>query len=332
MVRLVKIVVILGLLWSAYWYGAGFMIRRNLSGWLEQQAALGWQADVADMSTTGYPLEHVTTLTSPALADPGTGIAWSADWLDIASPALKPGTQALIFPSTPQRLSHLDQSVALTAQDMRADLILHTGKDMQLEKLSLTSGAWQITEENDLLASGDSLILSLDQGENPAEYHFTVDADTFTPGERMRRLMRPAANGSNSFDRLALDMSVTFDRPWDRTALELSRPQPALIDLKLAELQWGALRLKMAGTVTVANGVPTGNVTIQAENWQDMLDMARNTGAMPEAIAGTVETTLRLLSRASGNRDALDVELGLKDGRVYLGPLPIGPAPLLILR
>jgi hypothetical protein len=45
-----------------------------------------------------------------------------------------------------------------------------------------------------------------------------------------------------------------------------------------------------------------------------------------------LERTLEMVSRISGNPDALDVKLALRDGLTYLGPLPIGPAPYFYLR
>ncbi len=55
MMRLVKIAIVLGLLWSGYWYAAGYGLRSSISGWFATQQARGWQADYADMSTSGFP-------------------------------------------------------------------------------------------------------------------------------------------------------------------------------------------------------------------------------------------------------------------------------------
>ncbi|MEO1732019.1 MAG: DUF2125 domain-containing protein [Pseudomonadota bacterium] len=155
----------------------------------------------------------------------------------------------------------------------------------------------------------------------------------FTPGERMRRLLRTADTLPASFETLTLQMAVTFDRTWDRRALEANRPQPQHIDLRVAEARWGELRILAAGDLRVdAQGVPTGAITVKADNWQTMLDMAETSGALPPQLRGTVEQGLSLLSGLSGNPNALDVQFNFADGFVSLGPFPIGPAPRFILR
>ena len=45
---------------------------------------------------------------------------------------------------------------------------------------------------------------------------------------------------------------------------------------------------------------------------------------LPPEIADTVRDVLGLVASLNGNRDTLDVTLGLDRGRVMLGPLPIG--------
>ncbi len=333
MSRLLKLGIVLGLLWSLYWYGAGYSLRLGVAGWFQEREAQGWQADFASISTSGYPLRHITTLTSPALADPVNGTAWRADWLNLNNPAIWPGHQSLQFPETPQRLSYFDQTVVLRAQRMHADLHLTPGINLELERMALEAGQWQTDGPAGLIAGSESLVLSMVQTEDPATYRFEVQAPGFVPGDVVRRAAGPEAALPERFQTLELDLKVRFDRPWDRRALEERRPQPVAIDLKLARAEWGALSLFVAGAVTVdGNGVPTGKIAFKAENWRDMLAMLRESGAFPGIALESVERVLNLLAGVSGTRDTLDVELGLRDGMVTLGPFPLGPAPYIYLR
>lgn len=333
MMRLVKIAIVLALLWSGYWYAAGYGLRSGIAGWFTAQQARGWQADYAEMSSSGYPLHHVTTLTSPALADPGTGTAWQADWLDLQSPAIWPGQQTLRFADTPQRLSYYDQTSVIEAQNMVTALRLHPGVALALDSMALTSGPWVVTDDNGKVAQANSLTASMIQTDDPQTYDFLADAQQFSPGTSLRHLAGNAASLPPAFETLKLDMSVTFDRVWDRSALENSRPQPRAITLRLVDLHWGALRLLAAGQVTVdETGLPTGEVTLKADNWREMLAMAEATGAIPAQAVSPAERVLNLLAGIGGNPNALDVTLGFRNGFVTLGPVPLGPAPRLILR
>ena len=60
--------------------------------------------------------------------------------------------------------------------------------------------------------------------------------------------------------------------------------------------------------------------------------MANASGALPDQAVDPVNRVLGLLAGLSGNPNALDVELGFRDGFVTLGPVPLGPAPRIFLR
>ncbi len=330
---LIRAVIFIGVIWSAYWLIAGIGLRNAITTWFNQQQELGWQADFSDVATAGYATHHVTRLANPALADPVNGTAWSADWIEFQSPAIWPGRQLLRFADTPQRLSYYDQTATIQAKNLQAELHLQPGVALVLEKMSLTADPWSITEDADALAGGETLGLIMEQTEIPEAYNISARIDGFAPGDDLRDLMRSATTLPQSFETLELDMTTTFDRAWDRSALEQSRPQPVQIDLHLAEMEWGALRLFAAGELAVdSQGIPTGEIAIKAENWRDMIAMANAAGALPDQAVNPVTRALNFMAGLGGNPNALDMQLNFRDGFVALGPLPLGPAPRLILR
>lgn len=331
--RLIRVFIFIAIAWSAYWFIAGYGLRNAITGWFDAQQARGWQADFSDVETAGYPAHHVTRLNNPALADPATGTAWSADWIEFQSPAIWPGRQVLRFAETPQRLSYFDQTATIEADELQAELQLQPGVALVLEKMALTAGSWLITEDGDALAGGDTLGLVMEQTTVPEAYAITAQIDGFAPGDDLRDLMQSAASLPQRLERLELDMLTTFDKPWDRTALEESRPQPVALDLNLAEVKWGELRLFAAGELDIdARGIPTGEIAIKAENWRDMIAMANAAGALPDQAVDPVTRALNFMAGLGGNPNALDLQLNFRDGFVALGPLPLGPAPRLILR
>jgi len=330
---LIRVAIVIAVIWSGYWFIAGYGLRNAITSWFATQQEHGWQADFSDVETAGYPLRHTTRLNNPALADPRTGTAWSADWVEFQSPAIWPGRQVLRFADTPQRLSYFDQTVTVSARDLLAQLELQPGVALVLEKMALTAGPWSIADRAETLAGGDTLSLVMEQTADPEAYAISAKIDGFTPGDDLRDLMRSAATLPQAFETLELDMTATFDKAWDRSALEQSRPQPVRIDLRLAEMKWGALRLFAAGELDVdPQGIPTGEIAIKAENWRDMIAMANAAGALPDQAVDPVTRALNFMAGLSGNPNALDLQLNFRDGFVALGPLPLGPAPRLILR
>ncbi|WP_171235975.1 DUF2125 domain-containing protein [Ruegeria sp. HKCCA6837] len=331
--RLLRVFIFIAALWSIYWFIAGFGLRNAITGWFDQQQELGWQAEFSEVETAGYPTHHMTRLNNPALADPVTGTAWSADWIEFESPAIWPGRQILRFADTPQRLSYFDQTATIEADALQAQLQLRPGVALVLEKMALTAGPWSITENAQALAAGGTLELLMEQTATPEAYYMAVRVDGFAPGDELRDLMKSATSLPQAFETLELDMVATFSKPWDRSALEQGRPQPVRIDLKLAEAKWGGLRLFATGALDVdEQGIPTGEIAVKAENWRDMIAMANAAGALPDQAVDPVTRALNFMAGLGGNPNALDLQLNFRDGFVALGPLPLGPAPRLILR
>jgi hypothetical protein len=331
--RIIKILIGAVLLWSLYWFAAGYVVRAGISGWFAAQSGRGWQAEYAEIRSSGYPVLHATTLRNPALADPATGAAWRADWLVIESPAIWPGRQVLHFPATPQRLSYLDQTVVITADALTARLFLAPGRSLEVEELAVQSGGWLINSDQGPVVAADSLIVAMVQSEVAEVYGFEIDATEFAPGLSLRRAISSSTALPDSFETLRLEMSVTFDRAWDRLALEERRPQPRRIELRLADAHWGELRLRAAGVLDVDDqGIPTGDVTIKADNWREMLQMAQAARALSPQAAQGAERVFGMLAGLGNNPEALEVRLSFRDGVVAIGPLPLGPAPRIVLR
>lgn len=329
--RLVKSAILLVLLWSLLWYAAGFGLRRGIEGWFAAQRARGWQADYADVWTSGYPIRHIHRIEQPALADPATGAAWRADWLMLTSPAVWPGHQTVRFPASEQRLSYFDQTSVLIAQDMVARMNLRLGRALELERLELTTGEWALQGRDDRLAEADGLTLSMRQSDQPDTYHLLASAPDFAPGAALRLAAQLPRNLPAGFDVLDVEMTVRFDRPWDRRALEDRRPQPRAVTLDRAEARWGNLRLRASGTLEIdAEGLPTGDLMLRAENWNQMLRMATATGLLPPEAEAPLLRVLSML--AGGETLPLYTPLHFANGVMKLGPLPIGPAPRLLLR
>ena len=199
--------------------------------------------------------------------------------------------------------------------------------------MALQSGPWALTAGDLELAAGSGATMGMIQDDAvPEAYSIVLDIPDFAPAQRVRRLMGGEDSLPDTFDALRMKMDVVFDRPWDRSALELTRPQPRRIDLRLAEVAWGPLRISASGGFDVdAGGVPEGKLSIRAENWREMLQMAETAGALPRAAAQSAERALGFLAGLGGKREALDIQLNVTGGVVALGPLPLGPAPRLIL-
>ena len=330
--KLIWIFVLAAILWSGWWLVASISIRTGIATWFESREAEGWQAELGELTGGGFPLSLQTSLRDVALADPDAGLALQTSRLDISAPAWWPGDVTVSLDDTPILMaSPLGRSTLVMESGVMA-LHLHPSSALELETLGWTSDAWQLNDAAGTQVEAESLTLTMAQTTGPT-YDLNAQANQFAPGDATRARLRLPDNFPRAFDSLTLQATVTFDTEWDRRALDTARPQPRRIDLHLAEARWGDLRLNFAAALDVDSaGVPTGDVSLQAENWNTMLDLAEASGILPNSLRGQAEGILRMLAGASGHPDNLDVDLTLRDGAIYLAFFPIAPVPRLIIR
>ena len=111
--------------------------------------------------------------------------------------------------------------------------------------------------------------------------------------------------------------------------------------LDLAEAQWGEMQFQAAGALEVdETGRLDGTLTVRAENWRAILEVAERLSLLPPSTRNAVEQILALFSSAPDSADVtgktkaerINTTLRFRQGQMWAGPLPLGPAPRLILR
>lgn len=327
---LILILVVAGA-WSAYWFIASQGVKSGFETWLDARHAEGWVAEAEEIRVAGFPNRIDTSFEDLMLADPESGIAWEAPFFQILALSYRPNHVIAVWPPE-QRLSTPQDRFTLTSEDMRASFVIKPGSDLSFARSTVTAQDLSIRADGAREATHfETVTLATERiaDDDAPSYRFGVSAEGFAPAlpARLRDTL-PA-----TLEALNVDMAVTFDRPWDRRAIEQARPQPRRIDVRLAEAKWGELELLVAGELDVdARGLPDGELTVKARNWRDILELAVATGTLPQSLAGTLENGLSLVAGLSGNPRTIDLPLTFRRGQVYLGPVPVGPAPVFQLR
>ena len=331
---LIGLCLVAGLLWSGWWALASYGLTTAVTAWLDERRTEGWQADVSAIETSGFPWDINKRLNNLALADPETGVAIRMDQISLSTATHWPGFARVRLPQTPIELAVPGDKSAVTFENGLVALDLHPGTELQLDRLAWTADAWTVANARGDVLDAGGLVLSMEQSEDDsATYAVTVNAPDAAPGQAIRDALRIPADWPLTFDQFAVSADVTFDQPWDRTAIEDARPQPRVIKLKLAEASWAELRLNLAADLTVDDaGIPEGRLNVQARNWPLMLDLAERTGVLPPALKVQAERGLTSLAQLSGNPNTLDVQINFAGGLMAVGIFPIGPAPRLVLR
>lgn len=318
--------------WSAWWFIGSAAHDAALSGWLAERRADGWQAEVSDLSTQGFPNRFDTRLSDLALADPGEGWAWSAPFLDILMLSYAPNRAIVAF-APEQTLAVPGARAALRSEGLRGSVRFAPGPSLALTRLSLEGRALALEGEgwSSGAAGLDAHVLASDPSTAPGDsYDLYFSAEGVAPPQALRDLLDPAGALPALAQALRLDARVALDRPLDRFSVEDAAPQIEALSLTALEAQWGALSLRANGRLRAdAQGFAEGEIAVQARNWREMLRAGVAAGVISADLGSALEAGLGFVAMLGGDQDAIEAPLSFSGGYARLGPVPLGAAPRL---
>lgn len=319
--------------WVGFWFIGAATSERVMARWLEARASEGWLVNYAELETRGFPGAFETRLEALELADPETGWAWIAPEFTLEQPAYRPQRIRAVWPMT-QSLASPFERLEIASEEIVAMIELGRGAALPLERSDMDMRAVTVASSEGWQSALATARLSVAREDGAeARYGVQFDATDLTPPGPLAALLDPAGLLPEAMAVMRYEAQMGFDRPWDITAIEVSRPQ--ITDLALTEMraEWGELLFRASGDLRVdADGYPEGEIAVRAENWREMIEMAVNAGVLPAEARGTVEATLGFIAGLSGRDSDIDAALGFRNRLMFLGPLPIGQAPRLILR
>ena len=331
--KLLVVVLVGALAWGGYWFIGQRAVESGLASWIEQRRDEGWAADYLALNTRGFPSRFDTTITDLQLADPETGLAWTAPYFQILALSYRPNQIIAVWPDE-QIIATPLQRTTVTSDRMRASVNLHPGPSLALDRSVFELG-------NVRLVSTDGWSTGIDKGSlatrptvgKSNSHDIAFDATGVRPSRDLLNLLNLIGTLPDVFERLHIETTVAFDAPWDRHAIEERRPKITKFSLNKLDAKWGQMDLQAAGELDVdATGIPTGRITLRAENWRDMLQIAVTSGMIPKNLEPTIARAMQLLAEMSGNPKTLDAPLSFQNGLMSFGPIPIGFAPRLVIR
>ncbi|ARE39560.1 High-affinity K+ transport system, ATPase chain B [Rhodovulum sp. P5] len=331
--RVLMVLLATAAIWSGYWLVSARLLESGLQVWLEERRSESWVADAGKIGVTGFPTAFNAAITGLTLADPDTGLAWAAPEFRFAAKSYKPHEIHATWPDR-QQLSTPDQKIDIGAQRMQAALHFRPGPALALTHGQADLDGFTLISTAGWTAdmAGASLVADAEDGAE-ARYSIAFEASQMRPPAPLVAMLDRAGILPDLFDHLRLQALVDFDTEWDRHAIEDRRPQITRLDLTMLDAKWGDLAVQAAGALDVdADGLPTGDVTLRATNWRDMIAIARASGRLSDGVADQVEATLGLIAGLSGRPETIDVPLRFARGLTWLGPVPLGPAPDFSIR
>lgn len=331
--KLIVVVLVAATAWAAYWVIGATASQKAIEGWLEARRNEGWQVEYSELKVRGFPNRIDTTITDIQLTDPETGLSWSAPFFQLFSLSYKPNHLIAAWPNS-QSLATPFQEIDIETSKMTASLKVLPNSRLELDSATVVVEGAALTSSEGWKASADNFTAAIRRtAGKDMTYDVAAKADTVIPGDALRSMLDAGGTLPDVIEGVNFDTEIGFARALDIRVIEESRPDITALNIKDARGAWGELQLRAKGDLTVdADGFPSGEVALNARNWRDMLGLAVRAGAIPAEAASAAELGLGFLATLSGAENSLDAPLSFSNGRIFLGPIPLGTAPTLNLR
>ena len=327
MLRLVAVLVVAALLWMCWWFIGHSAYQRSLASWMEQRRHDGWVAEFSDITTRGFPNRFDTTMSDLTLADPGTGIAWSAPFVQFLSLAYRPHEVIAVLPDK-HVISTPLEAIQVNHDSARASIYFRPSTDLALERARLvlkeprirSSRGWTVSSTEWRFA-----VETLPVRENT--YRLGMELLEISLPNLLGRALKSSQALPDQVDVVRADAEFGLDAPMDKRLFERTHLGINRLNLTDLSLQWGDFAFSATGDLTVSgDGVPDGEIMLRAARWRTILDLAEAAGLFEPALRDVLETALELMN---GHEDVLELPLVFSGGQVSLGVVPLGKAPRL---
>ncbi len=320
--RLMLWLTVLALLLGGLWLGAESLLMREIRRYAAQDPGL----QIAALRGMRQPGRIGTV---------GSGVEW-------ATPAGRvelPQADLWLSPLRPTEL-RLDLPPGATFDDgygaqiqslaaTEARLRLRPLAGAELASFALHSGP--LTLGNEPLAQGIDMQARLAEA---GSYDVTLTLHDLAPAALAGPLPLPGALNLDAKGRVWLDRP-----PSPQTMTPETVPLPVGLRLDAAELRLGRLSARILGDIRAdAQGRAEGQIAVYTRDSRPIIEAAAKAGLIPSKAAILATTMLRNLSELpmpAGGPDfpapaqgEMRLPLRMADGKISLGPLVLGPAPM----
>ncbi len=316
-------------LWAGYWWVGSTAMQRGTENWFAAQSAPGLVAQAEDIAVRGFPNRFDLTVTGLNLADPASGIGWSAPFVQVFTMTWKPWHLIAAF-APEQSITLPGQSLSLTSTGLRGSLQLHAGTDLALYQIIVAGNALGLRSSLGWSVAADHLAFSTQQdaAQNTA-HRLGLSLLGLAPDAAVLAALAGQPGLTAKLQDIHLDATAQLSAPLDRHAAQTA-PVLQSLDLREARLLWGSLKLTAKGKLAAGpDGLAEGEIALRIEGWRQVPAVLVATGLVLPGVAKTVERAMEVLAEGGKDPETLEVTLKMAAGQMRLGPIPLGPAPRL---
>ncbi len=325
---LIWIVLAASSLWFGWWFVASTGVERGATNWFAELHDRGLVAENAGISVTGFPNRVDLNVAQPHIADPDSQLGWSAPFLQVFAMTWKPWHVIAALPHE-QTFTLPDQAITLTSDRFMASLALHPGPALALNETVVEVEAPKAASTNGWALAAAKVVISTRDDPSRANAHrLGMRIDDLAPDAGLLAALQDQ-NLPALITLIRLDASARFTAPLDR-AVGTSHPQLQGFDLAEARLDWGRFSLTAKGGMEAGpDGLAVGEIAIRIQDWRTLPPLLAALGLISPQMAPTLERGLEVMAKSNPDPAVLDLTLKAADGKLRLGPLPLGNAPVL---
>ena len=314
----------LAVLWGGYWFVGSTALERATAQWFADQPAQGREASYSSLAVDGFPSRFDMTITDVHLADPASGFGWDAPFVQILTLSYTPWHVIAALPNS-QTMRSPAGDITVQSAKLQASVVVIPGPGLALDHITLVGSTLAADGPGWSLGAAEMRLASRRDPSRDDAHQIGVEVLGLTPDPALITALGQMSPLPRNVDRLHLDATATLTAPLDRYTTSVHTTE---IVVKEALMVWGDLTLNASGTLVAGtDGRATGRIVVTAENWRLLIPVMVAAGVVDAGVAPTVENMMAALAKPGAT--ALELPITFANGRISLGPLPIGIAPLM---
>ena len=170
MFRMLLIIILAALLWSAAWFWGGASNKMRITSWISDQEQAGYAIGYRDLSQLGFPNRYDVTLQNPQLSAPQLGLNWQATFIQIMRLSYQPDHYIFVWPNA-QKMTVNDLGLDFRHQGLKASIV---SRDPGQFRLSAEAGESAVSSGDRLWLKAQEWQLSIAQTAKGAKVYLKL--------------------------------------------------------------------------------------------------------------------------------------------------------------
>lgn len=322
---LLWIATVLVVLWSGYWFVGKTAVERGFEAFMQEAPTRGLDVSHSGYRLAGFPNRFDLTVTEPRVKDQRSEVQWEAPFVQVFSLSYRPWHVIAAF-APEQTIRTPAEDITLRSDKLQASVVVAPNSALTLDRTTFVGDAVRVESSLGWVLAADTLRFATRTDPSLTNtYDIGLELLGLSPDPALAARM-PDLPPQIALARI--NANATFSAPLDRFAATI-RPALTALSLRDATLNWGDLVILANGDLANVNGFPEGRVEITVTGWRNLVTLATNIGLIKPEIAPTVSNMMQAIAGSSGDPNELVLPLIFREQQMYLGPLPLGPAPRL---